>query len=89
MADRMRVVLKTGKEPGPGEDDTRTAYDGRIKKGVETSFQDDQCIHYVRLSVTQDGVRRTTYSDRQKKAMFNINPNRRAGYATITDVTPE
>jgi hypothetical protein len=38
----MRVVLKTGKKPGPGEDDTRTEYDGRIKKGVETTFRDDQ-----------------------------------------------
>jgi hypothetical protein len=42
MADRVHIVLKTGDRPKPGGADKRTAYDGRVKKGVGTSFRDDR-----------------------------------------------
>jgi hypothetical protein len=38
----MHVVLKTGAKPEAGEEDHRTVYDGRISKGIGTSFRDDQ-----------------------------------------------
>jgi len=40
----MHVVLKTGTAPEPGQTDKRTVYDGRIAKGMRTTFRDDQWI---------------------------------------------
>ena len=59
MADQMHVVLKTGQKPQPGEEDKRTAYDGRVKRGVGTTFRDD---HWTR----------TPHGEKREKLVFAL-----------------
>ena len=53
-----------------------------------SAFQDDQCSHYVRLSVRRDyGVTKKTYSEKFRQNNFHFDISKVTGYSRVTEVT--